>query len=202
MLYGTTLKGGTDDWGTVFKLSKEGAYFSVLHSFPYIGGYSAGSLAEGRDGVLYGTTFNDGGHQFGTVYSINEDGTGFTILYRFTEQEGDKWGTPVSLSIGFDGTLYGTTPQGGDSGQGTVFRLSYSPPRIVITSIELGDPGARLSLSNGAAGQTYELQASSNLPPPSWQAIGSQLADSKGMVHFLDTNATRNPARFYRVVAH
>src|SRR5262249_15442519 len=131
-----------------------------------------------------------------------EDGTGFTVLYRFNDQEGDEWGTPVSLSIGFDGTLYGTTPQAGDWGQGTVFRLFYSPSRIVIASIELGDTGARLNLSNGAAGQTYELQPSSTLPPPSWQAFGPQLADSTGMVLFLDANATRNPARFYRVVAH
>jgi len=79
MLYGTTIRGGTFDQGTVFKIGKDGGNFSLLHSFPDISGSPWGGIVEGRDGVLYGTTFNYGNQQFGTVFSLNEDGTGFTL---------------------------------------------------------------------------------------------------------------------------
>jgi uncharacterized repeat protein (TIGR03803 family) len=201
MLYGTTILGGTFHQGTVFKIGKDGGNFSLLHSFPDISGSPWGGLVEGRDGVLYGTTFNHGNQQFGTVFSLNEDGTGFNILYRFTGKDRDNAGSSADLTIGVDGTLYGTTSQGGDLGQGTVFQLFYSPPRVVITRIELGRSGARLSLSGGMDTQTYQIQATTNLYSPSWQAIGSQPAAASGLLQFLDPEANNYPARFYRVTA-
>src|SRR5690349_5863123 len=52
-LYGTTYAGGSSNLGTVFKLSRQGANFTVLHSFsdgefPYAG------LIQDSDGTLYG----------------------------------------------------------------------------------------------------------------------------------------------------
>jgi uncharacterized repeat protein (TIGR03803 family) len=199
MLYGATIQGGTYDWGTVFKMSKDGGSFSLLHSFPYIGGYPWGSLVEGRDGVLYGTTYNDGNHEFGTVFSLNENGTGFTILYGFTGNNGDNAGSSADLAIGVDGTLYGTTSQGGDLGQGTVFKLFYSPPRIVITRIELGATGTRLIFFGGVNDQTYQIQATTNLQAPLWRSVGSQNVQTNGLLEFLDSDAKNFPNRFYRI---
>ena len=81
-----------------------------------------------------------------------------------------------------------------------MFKLFYSPPRIVTTRIELGGAGARLSLSGGVAAQTYQIQATTNLRPVSWQGIGSQPAQASDVLQFLDSDANNYPARFYRVI--
>ena len=71
-LYGTTYFGGTNNLGTVFKLSPNGTE-SVLHSFganssdgthPYAG------LVMDTAGNLYGTTYSGGANGYGTVFKV------------------------------------------------------------------------------------------------------------------------------------
>jgi hypothetical protein len=47
----------------------------------------------------------------------------------------------------------------------------------------------------GAAGESFDFQASTNLV--NWQDLGTNTADSNGLVQFLDTNAPLFPNRFY-----
>jgi len=129
-LYGTTGGGGTNDTGTVFKISTNGA-LSSLYSFtggddgatPYAG------LVQGSDGGLYGTTSEGGTNGNGTVFSITTNGT-LTTLYAFgtvTDANGDllDGANPYAgLVQGSDGNLYGTTENGGTNGWGTVFNIS------------------------------------------------------------------------------
>ena len=58
--YGTTSFGGTNNWGTVFKISTNGA-LSSLHSFDYDYGSPIpyAGLVQGGDGNFYGTTGGD-----------------------------------------------------------------------------------------------------------------------------------------------
>ncbi len=71
-LYGMTLYGGTNNYGTLFELNTNGGDFVVLHSFR--GGGSDGRYPYGgleiADGVLYGMTANGGGSDVGTVFSF------------------------------------------------------------------------------------------------------------------------------------
>ena len=55
--YGTTTEGGTNGYGTVFKISASGL-FTSLYSFSggNDGGYPYAGLALGNDGNFYGTT--------------------------------------------------------------------------------------------------------------------------------------------------
>src|SRR5262249_25298843 len=81
-LYGTTLAGGDEGEGTVFKLSPGGSE-TILHSFPGgKDGYSpeAGLIID-EAGNLYGTTTLGGleGNN-GTVFKIAPDGTE-SVLY-------------------------------------------------------------------------------------------------------------------------
>src|SRR5262249_12299930 len=58
-LYGTTLNGGTNRLGTIFRLDTNGENYSVLYSFAGAGGDGGGpsaKLIQGIDGALYGTT--------------------------------------------------------------------------------------------------------------------------------------------------
>jgi len=68
-LYGTTVSGGSNDWGSVFQINSDGTGFTVLHSFTLsaAGGFQPyGGLAISGN-VLYGTTENGGE---GVVFAI------------------------------------------------------------------------------------------------------------------------------------
>src|SRR5262249_13041184 len=136
MLYGTAPNGGTNGSGTVFRLSKDGTGFIILHRFSYAGldgnSPSAG-LLEGSDGGLYGTARTGGSNSVGTVFTLNENGSGYRTLRSFQYAGGDGVSPGAGLLEGTNGVLYGTTPNGGtgycqgSSGQvgcGTIFSLS------------------------------------------------------------------------------
>ncbi len=124
VLYGTTLRGGAADAGTVFRIGTDGSDFAVLHSFSGSTGDGSsprGALAIG-DGVLYGTTSRGGASGFGTVFRIDSDGSDFALLHSFTTSGAD--GSEPEGSLVLDGgVLYGMTPRGGASNAGTVFRI-------------------------------------------------------------------------------
>src|ERR1039458_4056797 len=84
-LYGTTLDGGADRFGTVFKITPSGAE-TVLHSFPansLDGALPEAGLVMDSNGNLYGTTSSGGVHGVGTVFEVTSTGTE-TVLYSFT----------------------------------------------------------------------------------------------------------------------
>ena len=129
VLYGTTYLGGSNYYGTLFKISTDGTGYVVLKSFDY---YNDGAKPSGAlllsGGVLYGTASQGGSSGFGlvvqgTVFKLNADGTGFTVLKNFAggTLEG---ATPAAGLILAGGVLYGTTAQGGSAGNGTVFKVS------------------------------------------------------------------------------
>ncbi len=131
--YGTTTMGGTNDQGTVFKMTAAGAV-TILHSFCAQSGCADGShptagLVEGRDGNFYGTTLYGGsafcGFGCGTVFKINLYGI-LTTLYRFCSSQTctDGVSPRAALALGSDGNFYGTTYAGGAYDQGTVFKIT------------------------------------------------------------------------------
>jgi uncharacterized repeat protein (TIGR03803 family) len=125
--YGTTENGGTDHYGTVFRMNP-GGKLKLLHSFDGTDGEApVAGLVQGTDEKLYGTTSHAGANGFGgTVFSITTDGT-LTTLYSFDGTDGSG---PSQLIQGTDGNFYGTTlsggvgPCGSNSGCGTVFKIT------------------------------------------------------------------------------
>jgi uncharacterized repeat protein (TIGR03803 family) len=125
-LYGTTGQGGTNGFGTIFKLSTDGLSFTNIHNFAVNDGENPqGGLVQGPDGTLYGTAENGGSNGSGTVFSLNPDGSGFAVLYNFTALTA---GTNVDgtqpcsgLILGSDGTLHGVARYGGPSGSVRAF---------------------------------------------------------------------------------
>ncbi len=127
-LYGTTDYGGLSPsisgYGTAFKLTLDGT-FTALYAF---GGSWDGQhpglsgLVEDADGFLYGTTMVGGDYQDGTVFVVTPDGFEFPV-YSFSPYGGDGAGPEAGVSLAVDGSLYGTTAEGGDRAFGTVFRV-------------------------------------------------------------------------------
>jgi uncharacterized repeat protein (TIGR03803 family) len=121
-LYGTARHGGTGGLGTLFKLQPDGDGFTVLRSLGAAdGSYPEASLLVGADGALYGTALQGGTSSFGTIFKLQADGTGFTVLRSFAGADGRL--PSAGLVQGSNGTLYGTTSEGGTNGLGTVFKL-------------------------------------------------------------------------------
>jgi uncharacterized repeat protein (TIGR03803 family) len=147
-LYGTTLTGGTYKGGTVFRVSTTGAE-KVLHSFgkrPDGGFPYAGLIDVG--GKLYGTTYYGGGHNAGTVFSITLAGTE-SVLHSFSNRGGSDGYYPQAKLAELNGTLYGTTLNGGRHDCGTVFTVGSSGAEKVLYSFRGGgfdgaDPEAGL----------------------------------------------------------
>ena len=143
-LYGTTIDGGTSNRGPVFSIGALGGE-QVLHSF---GGGSDGEapLASLIDvgGTLYGTTVAGGGASncaggCGTVFSITTGGTE-RVLHRFAG--GADGARPRASLINVNGTLYGTTKEGGSSNFGTAFSITTVGLEKVIYSFRGGSDGA------------------------------------------------------------
>ena len=125
-LYGMTLAGGSNFFGSVFAINTDGTGYTILHNFA--GGSGDGSVPMGSltlDGsTLYGMTGNGGISNNGVMFAINTDGTGYAILHNFTGGSGDG-ATPSFSSLTLGGsTLYGTTPVGGTNNTGVVFAIN------------------------------------------------------------------------------
>jgi uncharacterized repeat protein (TIGR03803 family) len=126
-LYGTTVQGGTANFGIVYRLDKDGSDFAILRSFVSgsAGGgaiYPYAGLMEGSDGLLYGTTVFGGTAGFGTIFRINRSGGSYSVFRNF--QGGNDGANPYGGVIeGSDGLLYGVTAFGGGSDRGTVYRI-------------------------------------------------------------------------------
>lgn len=78
----------------------------------------------GRLMKLYGTTENGGNANFGTLFRIDTDGSHHEVLHHFAGAAANDGANPATaLAQAPNGTLYGTTLQGGTTSQGTLFRL-------------------------------------------------------------------------------
>ena len=140
--YGTRQIGGTHDVGTVYSLSTTGSML-VLYNFGSgsdDGAYPVGLIDV--SGKLYGTT-GGGGVGNGTVFRITPCAKApcpESVLYRF---QGGKDGSAPGPLIDVNGTLYGTTSEGGSLryggfGYGTVFSVSMSGRETVLHVFDRG----------------------------------------------------------------
>jgi uncharacterized repeat protein (TIGR03803 family) len=112
--YGTTLEGGANNHGTVFKITPKGT-LTTPYSFCSQGGvctdgsYPEAGLIQGTDGNLYGTTLQGGPNNGGTVFRLSV-GLGSFVE---TQTTSGKVGAAVKIlgtdltgatSVSFNGT--------------------------------------------------------------------------------------------------
>ncbi|MFZ1008929.1 MAG: choice-of-anchor tandem repeat GloVer-containing protein, partial [Candidatus Sulfotelmatobacter sp.] len=132
-LYGTTVGGGTGNYGTIYKITPSGA-LTTLHKFKGTDGFAPeAGLIQGTNWDFYGTTYFGGANSSGTVFEMTPGGA-LTTLYSFCSQIGCADGQYLLAALvqGTDGNLYGTTYQGGANGDGTVFTIT---PRGNLTTL-------------------------------------------------------------------
>jgi uncharacterized repeat protein (TIGR03803 family) len=202
IFYGSTEAGGTNSIGTLFKITSGGQFQSLL-SFPSssMGSYPLAAMIQASDGNLYGTTYFGGNlstTQRGTIYQLTPAGA-FAQVLQFTGTNGVFVGAnPQSpLVQGTDGNFYGTTLGGGVYNQGTVFRLSL-PLAPVFKSIGRAGGTATLVWSS-VAGQTNQLEYTTNLAQGIWNNVGYSMVATNGLMTGSDP-AAADPVRLYRVM--
>ena len=144
--YGTTYRGGAASEGTLFQLTPAGVltYVASFTEGVAPGASPAGTLTEGRDGLLYGTAQYGGTNNFGTVYRFVPPFTPpFKPLEVHSTIVGDLGGSyPQSdLYLANDGRLYGTTTLGGQFANGTFFRLEADGGYTVLYNFSGGGDG-------------------------------------------------------------
>ena len=131
--YGTTLVGGANAGGTVFRITPVGTLTTVYNFCTQpscADGDQPSGFVPAADGNFYGTTFIGGAFGAGTVFKINPQGV-FKTLYSFCALGGDcsDGREPAGLIQGFSGEFFGTTLIGGSSGCasigcGTAFKIT------------------------------------------------------------------------------
>ena len=125
--------------GTVFELEKTAAHYreKVLYRF---GTAPDGSTPYGTlvnvNGVLFGTTVA-GGTGNGTVFKLTPAGGGYkeSVLWRFAggSKDGAK---PFAGLTPANGTFYGTTIEGGNANDGTIFSITQSGKKKVLYNFQ------------------------------------------------------------------
>lgn len=111
-LYGTTRNGGTNNLGTVFKITTNGILTTLVTFNGTNGSAPLTGLLLASDGYLYGTTFTGGVSNKGTIFQMTTNGV-LNVLISFPG--GTNGSAPeAGLIQGMDGYLYGTTYAGGN----------------------------------------------------------------------------------------
>ena len=132
-LYGTTVRGGTYDYGIAFELSPEpdGWTETVIHSFCSGGSHGDdgcqpySNLIFDAAGDLYGTTGGGGPSYDGTAYELSPGSAGWSEATICGFKGGGDGRAPFAgLTWDKSGNLYGTTSEGGAYGEGTVYELA------------------------------------------------------------------------------
>jgi len=157
-LYGTTFNGGPNNAGTVFEVDATGKE-SLLHAFDDSDGSNLfGGLVRDNAGNLYGTTDGGGPNYAGEVFKLDSSGN-LTVLYAFCSQAGctDGYAPFGTLIRDGAGNLYGTTIAGGDTFNGTVYKLDTSGKLTVLHSFNGTTDGAQVltGLTFDKAGNLY-----------------------------------------------
>ena len=198
-LYGTTQHSSIGRfifYGVLFKVTTNGAY-TLLYTLNFNDGhYPSAGMILGSNSLFYGTAeFGGNGNNNGFVFSTTAGGT-MTSLVNFDGfDDGANPETPVVQ--GADGDLYGTTSAGGQSGDGTVFRLDVGmPPPLTAPAWKNGNFTFTWI---APPGRMYQLQYVTNLNSTNWLNSGSPIVTSGGPVTASDPTGTDHQ-RFYRIL--
>jgi len=143
LLYGTTLLGGVNGNGVLFKYSLIANTITRVKDMDSITGRSPEGhhLIQGTDGLLYGTSEQNGVLGNGVMYTYNTSSGVFTEAVTFNGTNGQS--PRGRLYQAANGLIYGSVAMGGSGADGNIF--SYDP---VSTNLTV------LNNFTGANGQT------------------------------------------------
>ena len=162
-IYGTTEYGGTNgNFGTVFAVTTDGAFTTLLQFGGTNGAWPRDAVTVGPDGHLYGTT-SFGGNPSGdlsggSIFELTTNGL-LTALVRLADLSNTNGARPYAgLTLGPDGNFYGTTTEGGTNNNGTVFQVTTNGTLALLARI----PGIQFQISTNPQGYEYVAYTTNN----------------------------------------
>jgi uncharacterized repeat protein (TIGR03803 family) len=220
LFYGTTYSGGSNNVGTIYKITSTGT-LTPLWQFDSLsnhadGGRPSAALVLGSGGNFYGTTSDGGTNQSspvfpGTVFRITSAGT-LTPLWQFGSLPNlaDGFAPHGGLVQGSDGAFYGTTTFGGTNNNnntsiygtgGTIFKIcvQLNPPANQISSLSPANSDIVVAVPS-VAGETYQLQYRADLTAGDWSNIPDAcVSNSLGaLLTVTNFGGALAPQGFYR----
>ena len=201
--YGVTKRNvirGYTFYGTIFKVSTEGALTTLYALNPGVSGdgaYPFAGLIQAADGNFYGTTYLGGSANNGTVFRITAGGALTTLVSFNGADDGAK--PEAALVQDADGNFYGTTTAGGPYGKGSIFRMSITSAPQITTQ-----PAGQTAMAGASVAFSVAVFGASPLSYQ-WQENGSNLAGggniSGSAARILSVNnITANDAGTYSVI--
>jgi uncharacterized repeat protein (TIGR03803 family) len=161
-LYGMTYNGGTNNYGTVFRINPDGTDFTTIKNFDSTNGrFPFGDLLEASDGKLYGVTYDGGASNKGVIFSINKDGTSYTVIKHFAGGTTDGSNPRSNLIEIENNVLMGTTISGGSNSVGTIFKIDTDGDNFsILKNFTSGSSDGGVPMGNimkGADGKIYGM---------------------------------------------
>src|SRR5207253_36009 len=126
-LFGTTASGGSNGYGTLFKINTDGSAFTVLHTFSKPDGVDCYGRLLLIGETLYGTTSGGGAGGYGTVFEVDTNGNSFALLHDFAAAMPPyAFGHGPHRGLSLSGhTPYATLPHDGNtSGFGAISKAN------------------------------------------------------------------------------
>ena len=157
LLYGTTQHGGLYGNGTVFSLSTNGV-FTTLVSFDGANGATPlDTLTQDTNGFFYGTTQLGGTNSEGTIFSMTAGGA-LAAIYSFASNL-NGINPSNALALGGDGNFYGSALNSSGSGDGVIFRMTPAGQVTNLYTFVGASNGTTPAgqLTQGADGNFYGL---------------------------------------------
>lgn len=139
-LYGTTIGGGDQNYGTVYRLTPSGSGWAenILYNFQADedGAFPFGGMVFDSEGHLYGTACALGANGGGTVFELTPSNGVWTFAVLFgLSGSGNLPGPSASLTMDAGGNLYGTAMRDGAYNYGSVFKLTPSMGGWIYTDL-------------------------------------------------------------------
>jgi uncharacterized repeat protein (TIGR03803 family) len=147
--WGTTRLGGASNRGTVFRINATTGTLTTLVEFTGVAGVAKGSnpqaaLVNDGAGSLWGTTQLGGTPNTGTIFKVNAT-TGALMNVLDFPSTGSTPRSPLSELVSDGaGNFWGTSPLGGASNFGTVYRVNAATGALTTVVQFTGDSGAAL----------------------------------------------------------
>jgi len=135
-LWGSTQQGGTNNFGTLFKINQLSETLTTVLQFTGTTGSSKGALPEAelfRDGAgdFWGSTIQGGSNNKGTVFKFDTGTETLTTKVEFTGTSGAFKGATPYAALVSDGagslwgsTVHGGTVNGSTGNGGTLFKIN------------------------------------------------------------------------------